>query len=195
MKNYTLKNDLEILKSLEINSTQLLILKLLSEAEEDRTILYKLSKEMAELKLFNWNYVADLISRDIILDHNSSDFSKPSPMYFDYMEINPKYLKRFITLTQKAKEVIKIYPRLLEINGKNYNLVNVGYVDLAEVYKENLEFTDFEHEEVLELIKWGKENKQINVGLEKFTKTQYWVILKELKESSGGRSSIKVEML
>lgn len=195
MKNYTLKNDLEILKSLDINSTQLLILKLLSEAEEDRTVLYKLSKEMAELKLFNWNYVADLISRDIILDHNSSDFSKPSPMYFDYMEINPKYLKKFTTLTHKAKEVIKLYPRLIEINGKNFNLVNVGYVDLAEMYKENLEFTGFEHEEVLELIKWGKENKQINVGLEKFTKTQYWVLLKELKESSGGRSSIKVEML
>jgi len=196
MKNYNLNNDVEIMEKLKISPSQLILLKMLNEAEEDRKCLYYISNKLSKLKSIDWSEVADLISREIVIDHNSTDFTKPSNLYFDYMEINPKFLKQFKIPVIKAKELIKIYPRLLEINGRNYNLVNIGYLDLAEIYEENLNLTDFLHEEVVELINWGKENDQINLGLEKFTKTQFWVLLKELKNRGGGKgSSIKIEML
>ena len=91
---------------------------------------------------------------------------------------------------------MRIYPRLLDINGKKYNLVNVGEADLAISYQQNLEITEYNHEQVMELVKWGKENDCLNVGLRKFAYTQYWLTLEEMKSSGKSNvGSITVQMI
>lgn len=194
MRVYSLVEDMEIMEKLGVGPYQLFLLKMMYEAEEDRVPVYKSVAKMKKMGLLDLDALADLIAKDIVEDYNNA---LKSETFIDYIELTPKALKALSIPSFKARELMKSYPRLLEINGQNYNIVNVGEAELTNSYEKNLEITGYTHEKVIELLEWGKENKCVNIGLKKFSETQYWVALEEMKKNGRGSSigSISVEML
>lgn len=194
MRNYSLVEDMEIMEKLGVGPYQLFLLKMLYEAEEDRIPVYKSVARMKKMGILDLDALADLIAKDIVEDYNNA---LKSETFIDYIELTPKALKALSLSSFKARELMKTYPRLLEIQGKKYNLVNVGEAELANSYHKNLEITGYTHEQVMELVKWGKENDCMNVGLKKFADTQYWITLEEIKRSgsSSAIGSISVDMV
>jgi len=188
---------MELIEKLKVDPYQLFLLKMMFEAEENRIPIYKTAGKLKKIGMLDLDALADLVTRDVVIDYNKTGISGPAESFIDDYELSPKALRLMTTSFLKARELMKNYPRLLEINGKKYNIVNIGEAELSLSYQKNLEITETEHEEVLELLEWGKENKCVNIGLKKFAETQYWLTLKEMKENGtqGIVGSVSIEML
>jgi len=196
MRSYTLTEDVEIMEKLGVGPYQLFLLKTLFEAEADRVPIYKSTRKMKELGLLDLDALADLITKGIIEDFNKLSITGTPEFFMDYVELTPKAMKALNISSFKAMELMRAYPRLLEINGKSFSLVNVGETELSNTYARSLEITDYTHEQVMELVKWAKENNCLNVGLKKFSETHYWLTIEEMKKSGKGNvGSVTVEML
>lgn len=107
----------------------------------------------------------------------------------DHYEINPKFLKDFeLNIYGMPSQLFDIYPRTIRINDSSFLGKNVSAEEIGELYIRNINNCEKKHQEILELIEWGKNNNNIGVGLKKFVEIKYWETLQELKE--GGNDGI-----
>jgi len=105
------------------------------------------------------------------------------------IEFNKVFLKSWIKNSgQMGKELFEEYPPFININGK--------FAPLRDISKRFASLDDFfffyatqignnpeKHQEVLETLKWAKENGHINFGITNFVISHQWEALKLLKDN------------
>lgn len=104
------------------------------------------------------------------------------------IEFNKNFLKSWLKNSgQMGKELFDAYEPFLNINGKYVTLKNVAkrFHSLDEFfffYSVQIGHSPEKHKEVMELLDWGKKNKQIKYGILEFCISHKWDELKYIKD-------------
>lgn len=181
---HTVKDDIGLCKEFEITPHQLLFVKTLvsdprMDKAERKISATKLSLEFKDVTGgVSPDEMADLISRDIVIDYN--DYGKSS---YDYYEINPKWASKFeLQVYPMASQLQDAYPvRFKGSDGKLYLGVTASADEIAMDYYRAIDMSSEEHVRVLDDLAWGVKNNGIVMGLKKFVITKYWKVLREAR--------------
>ena len=131
-------------------------------------------------ELFN-----SLKEKGIILKSYNAESYVPNDIQF-----NKNFIKNWYKQSgEMGQELFNEYPPFLNINGKFMSLRNIAkkFYSLDEFYfyySATIGHNPEKHKEIMELLKWGKENDQIRIGLLEFVASHKWDELKYLKENN-----------
>ena len=131
-------------------------------------------------ELFN-----SLKNKGIILKSYNAESYVPNDIQF-----NKNFIKSWYKQSgEMGQELFNEYPPFLNINGKLMSLRNIAkkFYSLDEFYfyySATIGHNPEKHKEIMELLKWGKENDQIRIGLLEFVASHKWDELKYLKENN-----------
>jgi hypothetical protein len=182
---FTVKEDLTLMRELKLSPRQLVLIKMLvrnpsMDEREWKLSSYAMSNEFQALSPLSADELADLISREIIIDLNTSS----DKIYYDCYEINPRYQYKFtLAVIGMPSELAEAYPREGHIqDGRTFPARDAGANEIAEEYMKAIGKDEKAHERVMQDLEWAKANKKIGVGLKKFVNTKYWLYIRELKK-------------
>lgn len=189
---HTIEEDVQLCKEFKITPAQLFFVKMLvpdpSYKEADwRKKSWQLCLEYEkEIKGIGPDALADLVGRDIIVDHN--DMGKTM---FDYYEINPKFAGKFmLKVRPMAMDLQENYPpRFKGSDGKLYIGITASAEEIAKDYIRAIENDPEEHKRVMEDLEWAKKNNGIVLGLKKFVMTRYWRVIREARSTTTNKQS------
>lgn len=108
----------------------------------------------------------------------------------DEIEFNKTFIKQYFKYTgELGKELYDNYPSFITINNKVYSLKNISkkFISLDEFYfyySSTIGHNLNKHNEIIDLLKWGKENDQIRYGILEFVASNKWNELLELKNDN-----------
>lgn len=106
------------------------------------------------------------------------------------IEFNKNFLKGWYKQSgEMGQELFNEYPPFLSINGRLMSLRNIAKKfysldDFYFYYSATIGHNPDKHKEIMELVKWGKENDLIRVGILEFIASHKWDELKYLKENN-----------
>lgn len=136
-----------------------------------------------------------LKEKGIILKDYNPDTYDPNDIRF-----NKLFLKSWLKNSGEiGQELFDAYPPFLETPGKLYPLKNIAkkYNTLDEfffAYSSAIKHNPDKHKEIMDLLEWGKKNKQINYGIVEFVISHKWDELKYLKDNNI-ENNISMEVL
>lgn len=108
----------------------------------------------------------------------------------DEIEFNKTFIKQYFKYTgELGKELYDNYPSFITINNKVYSLKNISkkFISLDEFYfyySSTIGHNIDKHNEIMDLLKWGKENDLIRIGILEFVVSNKWNELLELKNDN-----------
>jgi hypothetical protein len=127
--------------------------------------------------------IHDLISRGFMLNNNSTS-KEGEPLYFaDSFIVTEKFTGPVFMepLTEEvqypAEEFYNAFPDYIYVNGKRFHARNVEKFPFMMDYMRKVGFSKVRHRKAMEGLEYGKRNDLINVGLDKFFKTEQWMNL------------------
>lgn len=93
--------------------------------------------------------------------------------------------------TDMGMELFETYPTYTVINGRTFSLRNItkNFKDLDDMcwkYGKMIKFNQQKHEEIIELLEYGKENDLIHSGICDFILSQGWVALETYRDEGLG---------
>ena len=106
------------------------------------------------------------------------------------VEFNKNFLKGWYKQSgEMGQELFNEYPPFLSINGRLMSLRNIAKKfysldDFYFYYSATIGHNPEKHKEIMELLKWGKDNDLIRVGILEFIASHKWDELKYLKENN-----------
>jgi hypothetical protein len=108
------------------------------------------------------------------------------------VDFNKNVLNQFFQHSQDlGMELFESYPPFTIINGKTFSLRNISknFKDLDDMcwqYGKMIRFNQQKHEEIMELLEFGKENNLIHSGISDFILSQGWMALQVYKDEDMG---------
>ena len=178
---FTVADDLQFCKELDLTPGQLMFVKMLvrDPTFDDpgwKIQTYKLSKMFEETTSgLTPDEISDLISRDIIIDHNEIGKTQ-----YDYYEINPEYAHKFsLKVYPMPYELFDRYPDDFSVGGRKWIGRNASAEEISKDYLRAIANDPEEHKKVIEDLEWAKKNNGIVVGLRKFVTTHYWKVIRK----------------
>lgn len=105
------------------------------------------------------------------------------------IEFNKTFLKSWAKNTgEMGQELFETYPAFVQSGTKLLPLRNISkrFYSLEEFffhYSTLINHSAEKHSEIIELLKWGKENGHITYGLLEFCASRKWMELKELRDN------------
>ena len=108
------------------------------------------------------------------------------------VDFNKTVLNQFFQHSQDlGMELFEAYPPFTIINGKTFSLRNISknFKDLDDMcwnYGRAIRFNQQKHEEIMELLEFGKENNLIHSGISDFIFSQGWMALQVYKDEDMG---------
>lgn len=106
------------------------------------------------------------------------------------IQINKNFIKNLYKCSfELGKELFETYPQFGSINGSVISLRTVAkHFDSLEdayfKYSKAINWNSDKHNEIVELVKWGKDNNIINCSLSSFIINRGWLDLQALKEGN-----------
>lgn len=192
----------DCLNRLKITSNQFLLCYLLFtdqkvETSHNKYAYVKKGTGMANLykyasqnKPWTVDEITDLIDKDILIDRNVDN-----KIYPDYLYISDKFVKEVFIRETAFKEFWENYPALVpnfnHPNGPKIKLKICDPDELKELYLKKVK-TKVEHEMVMRVLFWAKENNQLNIGIENFVKSSHWRDLNTEMERYNNTTNMRV---
>lgn len=105
------------------------------------------------------------------------------------VEFNKIFMKAYLQHSHSmGMELFMAYPSFMIINGKQFSLKNIAKVfksmdDFTFAYGKAIQFNIDKHNEILELLQWGKDVNILNYGIIEFITSLKWMEIKELRDS------------
>lgn len=109
----------------------------------------------------------------------------------DLMEVTPVFINAVMTTITEWDELWDAYPARMVIEPGRPQALLKSVKDRVELQRRYLNAvkTKKKHREVMELLEWGKENNQVNLGIEKFVNSYFWEILQDIKAGDSNEAS------
>ena len=131
------------------------------------------AKNVAKIKA---QEIDDLIDRGFVIPSIGTRAEQLAAL--ELMEVNEKFAASvFVNNYAAADEFWKAYPGFLEINGIRHNARNYPLEDFREYYAKIIANSKFKHEQMLTALKYAIDNKLLNMGLEKYFTTGYYMLM------------------
>lgn len=125
--------------------------------------------------------INDLIDKEFVMDFTKNSGSKH---YYeiDRLVLTQKFLEEiFIDCNFAFDEIFEIYPDSTTINGQIAFLKGVDPDDVAKQYTKAIKGSLVKHNEVKELIVFGKQHDLIKHRIDRFVTGRIWEGLKSLR--------------
>lgn len=197
--NVDLERKLEIMSKHGLNAEEWLFIELLFVAEDFPQLLMKYFNECKKEK----------IPRQILLDLQdkkvlASSYDIPSEgESFDptQIEFSKTFQNNYFKNSFEAGwELFQEYPEYCQGADRLYparNITKNGYSDendLFAKYNKAIQYKVENHKEVMELLRWAKEQKLLSYGIVEYIVTRKWLAHKELRDSGEiNNMQLKVE--
>lgn len=189
MKYGELSIDREIDFMIKYNLTadELFVIRLIFYAMDDHDEYIKNYFSSCELTKPLREILEDLQDKGII---NKSYIVPDKGEIFNAKDVdfNKNVIKSFLQHSNKmGMELFMSYPTTTIINGKVFSLRNITKLyksidDMSFQYGKMISFNPDKHQEIMELLEYGKENNLISGGICDFIASMKWEDLKELKD-------------
>ena len=189
MKYGELSIDREIDFMIKYNLTadELFVIRLIFCALDDHDEYIKNYFSSCELTKPLREILADLQSKGII---NKSYKIPDKGEIFNARDVdfNKNIIKSFLQHSNKmGMELFMAYPATTVINGKVFSLRNITKLyksidEMSFAYGKAISFSPEKHEEIMELLEFGKESGLISGGICDFVASMKWEDLKELRD-------------
>lgn len=183
---YNPNHFVEVLCELNITANQFLLCHLLywDNREEFRSSTHKKSLaslyKYASSKTRRWKTteVDDLIEKGYLKELNTS-----GPRSADMMEVDPSFITKVYASYPQFEEFWDLYPKVMASFDGSRGSIKLKMCDKDELEKSYLRLVTTKklHNNIMELLKWGINNHQINMGIEKFVKSRQWETLEDLQ--------------
>lgn len=181
-------NSLILMEQYNITPDELFCIQLiLLSSEEDQIELLQRFCSIDNNKSLFRNYLISLQDKGIILKSykipNQGDQFIPSDVQF-----NKNFIKRLFRASfEMGEELFNIYPMFTTIDGNPVSLRGIAkkfdsIEDFYRFYGKSILWNPEKHEEILNLINWGKENNVIRESIASFVINRSWDTLQALKD-------------
>lgn len=184
-----LENEIELLKKYGLTPTELFFIRVLLILQEDDN--EDLFAEFIKTGINVREILISLQEKEIVL--KSYSIPKTGSRFNPYdIPFNKNFIKGLYKASfELGKELFDNYPQFGNINGNIIPLRTVSkYFNSLEDsyfrYGKSIRWDQNVHNEIIELVKWGKENNIINMGLGSFIVNNSWHDLKSMKEGDNG---------
>lgn len=184
-----INKELDIMANLGISAEEWLFIQLLwlfKEGEEDVLLRYftQAKKDSIPRELLE-----SLKEKNII--QNSYEIPKSGNA------INPLDIPLSKTFTDRylresgemGLDLLSVYPAFIVSGIKSFPMTNIAksFRSLEEfslAYGKAIRFNRFEHEKIISLIEWAKENNAIHFSLAEFVISRKWELIENIKEGN-----------
>lgn len=196
--NHSLDSELILMREYYLNPTELFAIKVILLAQDGEVSYLQSYNEVLNggLRLI----LESLQSKGIIL--KSYKIPKPGTQFQpEDVQFNLNFLKRYYrSAFEMGEELFDHYPQTLTISGVCYNARRVSkkfdsleeaFAKYAKYIKNNPET----HNEIIDLIEWGKENQYNFTTLDSFIVDMGWKSIKAQKNGEGTNINLESTQL
>lgn len=164
---------LKFLTEHKITQGQFLLLYLVYKERNDLILQYKEAFPTEDGTMIGKYFIDDLFVKEFLYTDSNG-----------VVKIGKKFKEAFINKHRATEEIFDIYPTHFSKDGVSIPLTAMDRNIFANMYDLTIQSSFLEHEEVVKDIKFGKEKAMLNLGIDKFLKSHYWKILRELRLSN-----------
>jgi hypothetical protein len=176
------------LESLKITANQFLLCYLLytdKKVQEGDKEFYafqgqaiaNLYRYATKVKTWTTEEIQDLIDKKYLIDNNKTDKKYP-----DYLEISDDFKQQIFTSETQFEEFWREYPAFIDnfnsMNGPKIKLKVTDPLELEEIYKKTVR-TRAEHDRLMKVLKWSRDNNQLNINIKNFVVSRHWIDLEK----------------
>lgn len=162
----------------KVTQKQFLLLHLVYRNRWDLLSKYKKAFPTNDGTIIGRQETDDLIDRGFII------YSKDHTGKVVDLRVSDEFRKSYTNEIYIAEEIYNVYPNFYQDdNGINYPLTAYDRMAFAKIYLDKIHYSQKEHEEILEDIKFGKENNLIKIKISNFLTSDYWKVLRELRHN------------
>lgn len=191
MKNLTLtiEDELILLNKYKLSPNELMFIRtlLILQDEENEDIFKSYIELLYECGIKTRNVILNLQNKGIIL--NSFKCPLEGEAFNPYsIPFNKIFIKNLYKCSfEMGKELFEVYPQFgiignstvpLRTVAKKFDSLEEAYFRYGKSIKWNLEM----HNQIIELVKWAKDNNIINCSLASFIINQGWIDLEALRK-------------
>ena len=195
MKNLTLtlEEEVSILDKYRLIPTELFLIRvlLILQDENNEELFLNYIKVLKQAGINLRNILLSLQEKGILLQ--SCKIVNEGEEFDPYsLQLNKNFIKNLYKCSfELGKELFEEYPAFAIINNsytslrgvsKHFNSLEDAYIKYGKSIKWNLDI----HNEIIELIKWGKEHNMINQSLGSFIVNNGWHDLKAIMNGDAG---------
>ena len=184
-------NYFNLCSNYNISFNELMFIKmiLISQDRDDN----QLSNDYFKLSTSVRGSMKDMLEHLQQVNIISNTFKIPEPgkiLDIDLISINKNFIKSFHKSSfYLGQELFEEFPLKTVINGSSFMLRRVSkhfdsLEDFYRYYGKIIAWNPKKHSEIIELVKWGKENNLIQTTLSNFVIDMGWESLKQLKNES-----------
>lgn len=170
------------LRETKLTEKQVILLFLIYEKRKDLNAMYKATFGIKD---------------NIISDEDKEIFKKLGFIVLGSNKkwtLSDKFLSMFVDKHKATEEIFFDYPVTLEKDGVLIPLKAMDRNIFANLYQAAIMGSYEEHKEVMLDLKFGINNKMINIGIEKFLKSKYWLTLRKLRLENKVRVETHTEL-
>jgi len=187
----SIEREIDFMIKYQLTADELFVLKLIFYAQDEHPeYLINFFSQNNLTKSLRDNLLA-LQEKGII---NKSYKVPPEGTKFNAkdVELNKLIIKSFLQHSSElGMELFMNYPTATIIDGRTFSLRNITKLyksidDLSFNYGKMINFSPEKHQEVMELLSFGKENNLIHSGICDFIASMKWLDLKELRDNDMG---------
>lgn len=142
-------------------------------------LLYK--KRLDLIKLYKSNFPADddsMIGKTLLEDLINRKFLNRTNVGY---ELGDDFLDIYIDVHTAGNEIWDLYPKFIVINEVNIPLTTMDKNLFRKIYIDKILYNRQEHKEVVKDINYGKVKNLINVGIDKFVNSEFWLNIRSLR--------------
>lgn len=180
----TIENTLALLEKYNITPTELFVIKLILLIKEEGE--YEPLQRYASI--FNIRETLEsLRNKEIILKSykipNVGEKFEP-----ERVEFNKNFIKQFFRASfEMGKELFDVYPQTTIVNGSVYNLRRISkkfdsLEDAFLKYAKYINNSPEQHNQIIELVKWGIDNGYNFTTLDDFICDNAWLAIEAIKD-------------
>lgn len=151
----------------KITERQFLLLYLVYLKRNDLISLYK-EKYLEGMKAIPKKEMEDLRVKGFLVFNTRNEYI-----------ISDKFHNMFIDKFSSTDEIFEVYPAFMNHQGVDIPLKAMDRNVFANMYIQAIQANAEEHREVLKDIEFGKDQKLLNFGIEKFVSSRFWLVLRE----------------
>lgn len=140
--------------------------------KEEYEALYQYTEQVKGLPPAEIN---DLVRRGYMINENQRG------QYFaDGFIITDKFSSEVFSMIDKAAEEFwETYPLAIYVDGKRFSAKTADKADLCDRYNKKIGYSVRKHKKVMEALRYGIQHNLINMGIEKWFRSEQWKQLEE----------------
>jgi DNA-binding MarR family transcriptional regulator len=161
-------NYVDFLIENNITQSQYLLLHLLYKQKPHLIRKYKEAFPSEDGSMIGKYMIDDLINRGFLKENSKGN-----------IEVTDKFLIIFVNKYIATDEIFEIYPTHTNIHGTNVPLTPMDRNVFANLYDICIQSSIKEHLIIIEDIKYGISKDLIKIGIDKFIKSKYWLVLRK----------------